>query len=154
MDQVSECYENGSSYQDLENQACGSSVFEVDKETCNGDSSIAEARGSKRQLVTDELDAENRKRQVITIDSDAEDLTADRSSPPCGVSDMGDQCNSQGYKTDILHSNSLPVRNDNENFRCTACDEVANEVHRHPLLDVIVCMDCKTLMVAKMKVKV
>nr|GMC50152.1 protein CHROMATIN REMODELING 20 isoform X1 [Ipomoea batatas] len=151
MDQVSECYENGSSCQDLENQACGSSVFEVDKETCNGDSSIAEARGSKRQLVTDELDAENRKRQVITIDSDAEDLTADRSSPPCGVSDMGDQCNSQGYKTDILHSNSLPVRNDNENFRCTACDEVANEVHRHPLLDVIVCMDCKTLMVAKMK---
>lgn len=29
------------------------------------------------------------------------------------------------------------------NFRCTACNNVAVEVHSHPLLEVIVCMDCK-----------
>ncbi|KAF8116177.1 hypothetical protein N665_0020s0036 [Sinapis alba] len=41
------------------------------------------------------------------------------------------------------------MRDDSQNpassFRCTACNNVAVEVHSHPLLDVIVCMDCKRL---------
>lgn len=36
-------------------------------------------------------------------------------------------------------------QNPARNFRCTACNNVTVEVHSHPLLDVIVCMDCKRL---------
>lgn len=34
-------------------------------------------------------------------------------------------------------------QNPANNFRCTACNNVAVEVHSHPLLEVIVCIDCK-----------
>lgn len=36
-------------------------------------------------------------------------------------------------------------QNPASNFRCTACNNVTVEVHSHPLLEVIVCMDCKRL---------
>ncbi|VFQ62592.1 unnamed protein product [Cuscuta campestris] len=152
-DQVTDCDQRYSSDQDLETQSHGSSVFVMGKEKCNDDSSVVDARGLKRQLETDESDAENRKRQVIIVDSEGEDedLAADRSSPACDLSTTMDQWNSEGYKVDMLPSDSLPVMNENKTFRCTACDKLTNKVHRHPLLDVIVCMDCKTLMVAKMK---
>ncbi|CAN8294962.1 unnamed protein product [Cochlearia groenlandica] len=35
------------------------------------------------------------------------------------------------------------LQNLENNFRCTACNNVAVEVHSHPLLEVIVCIDCK-----------
>ncbi|CAH9080492.1 unnamed protein product [Cuscuta epithymum] len=142
-DQVTGGDQYGSSCPDLETQAHGCHVNDMDKEKCNEDMLVSEARGSKRQRENDVSDAENKKPQVIIVDTDEEDgdLYVDRSSPACTMSKTMDQCNSEGSKVDMLSSV----------FRCTACDEVANEVYRHPLLDVIVCLDCKTLMVAKMK---
>lgn len=39
----------------------------------------------------------------------------------------------------------------NDEFRCTACDKVANEVYTHPLMKVIVCRNCKYRMQVKLK---
>ncbi|KAJ4895482.1 Protein CHROMATIN REMODELING 20 [Raphanus sativus] len=47
----------------------------------------------------------------------------------------------------ITDLNADTMRDDSQNtpsnFKCTACNNVAVEVHTHPLLQVIVCMDCK-----------
>lgn len=47
----------------------------------------------------------------------------------------------------ITDFNADTMRDDSQNtpsnFKCTACNNVAVEVHTHPLLQVIVCMDCK-----------
>lgn len=47
----------------------------------------------------------------------------------------------------MSNSDVATMRDDSHNpannFRCTACNNVAVEVYSHPLLEVIVCMDCK-----------
>lgn len=54
---------------------------------------------------------------------------------------------------DKMALNVDPIASQNDKFHCTACDEVAAEVHTHPLLKVIICQDCKCSIEAKMQEK-
>lgn len=103
---------------------------------------LIELRGSKRLHGNDELLSDNKKSRIVTIESDDEALVAEnRSSVPFGsASDVVDKSNLLG--------------NGNEDHHCTTCGKVAAEVHPHPLMEVIVCQDCKKLMEEKMQVKV
>uniref|UniRef100_A0A5B7C3W7 ATP-dependent helicase ATRX n=1 Tax=Davidia involucrata TaxID=16924 RepID=A0A5B7C3W7_DAVIN len=118
-------------------------------------SDCIEPRGSKRLHESEEVDIINKKSQTVIINSDDEaHVAGDKSaSPVCNVTETEDQSGLQGNGDDSVCADSLPSCGLYENFHCTACDKVATEVHSHPLLKVIVCMDCKCLVEAKMRVK-
>lgn len=58
----------------------------------------------------------------------------------------GDECCSGLVSGRVMQSSK-------GDFQCTACHKVATEVHPHPLLDVIICRDCRSLLEAKICVK-
>ncbi|XP_060186744.1 protein CHROMATIN REMODELING 20 isoform X2 [Lycium barbarum] len=105
---------------------------------------------SKKSRITT-LDSDEEDHRITTLDSDEEDHPGERLSPACSLSETGDQSNPQKDGDNVLPVSSLLVCNEKQNFRCTACDKVAVEVRAHPLLKVIVCLDCKTSMKAKMQ---
>lgn len=113
----------------------------------------SDAKGLKRVHNSEEMEAQSKKPRIITLDSDEEDLPGEKLSPACSLSETGDQSNPQRNGDDVLPISSLPAFNEKQNFRCTACDKVAVELRAHPLLKVIVCLDCKNSMKAKMQVK-
>ncbi|KAL7614893.1 hypothetical protein Lser_V15G05260 [Lactuca serriola] len=78
--------------------------------------------------------------------TDVEHVAVDGSTSPCSESETNDQSDHKGNGD----ANSLSGSSDEE-FCCTACDKVANEVHTHPLLKVIVCRNCKYRLDEKMK---
>lgn len=55
-------------------------------------------------------------------------------------SDVDKMVSSPNINVDTMRDDS---QNPANSFMCTACNNVAVEVHSHPLLEVIVCMDCK-----------
>ncbi|KAG5611116.1 hypothetical protein H5410_022397 [Solanum commersonii] len=111
----------------------------------------AEAKGLKRLHNSEEMEPQSKKARIITPDSDEEDLPGKMLSPTCSLSETEDQSNPQRDGDNVLPVSSLPVCNEKQNFRCTACDKVAIEVHAHPLLRVVLCLDCKTSMKTKMQ---
>ncbi|CAN4105513.1 unnamed protein product [Withania somnifera] len=110
----------------------------------------AEARGLKRLHNSEEKERQSKKSRIITLDSD-EDLPGEMLSPTCSLSDTGDQSKPQRDGDNVLSVSSAPACNKKQNFRCTACDKVVFEVRAHPLLKVIVCLDCKNSMKTKMQ---
>ena len=110
-------------------------------------SDSTEPRGTKRPMETDELDAENKRSRTVIIDSDEECKVKG------SVVSIEDQSDLKGTASESA-ADALPAQNLNEKFHCTACNKIAVEVHRHPLLKVIVCADCRSVMEEKMKVKV
>ncbi|OIW13803.1 hypothetical protein TanjilG_31692 [Lupinus angustifolius] len=110
---------------------------------------VEEQRGTKRPNDS-KIDTDNKKCRTITIDSDDEaDVIEDKLD--CNANTIKDQsevkeglCN---RGADSL-SDSL-----DEKFFCTICDNVALEVHSHPLLKVIICGDCSFLMKEKIHAK-
>ncbi|WMV25763.1 hypothetical protein MTR67_019148, partial [Solanum verrucosum] len=111
----------------------------------------AEAKGLKRLHNSEEMEPQSKKARIITPDSDEEDLPGKMLSPTCSLSETEDQSNLQRDGDNVLPVSSLPVCNEKQNFRCTACDKVAIEVHAHPLLRVVLCLDCKSSMKTKMQ---
>ncbi|XP_055834893.1 protein CHROMATIN REMODELING 20 isoform X2 [Solanum dulcamara] len=111
----------------------------------------AEAKGLKCLHNSEEMELQSKKSRIITPDSDEEDLPGEMLSPTFSLSETGDQSNPQRNGDNVLPVSSLPACNDKQNFRCTACDKVAVEVHAHPLLRVVLCLDCKTSMKTKMQ---
>lgn len=112
----------------------------------------AEAKGLKLLHNFEEMEPQSKKARIIIPDSDEEDLPGKMLSPTCSLSETEDQSNPQRDGDNVLPVSSLPVCNEKQNFRCTACDKVAIEVHAHPLLRVVLCLDCKTSMKTKMQV--
>ncbi|KAM7532167.1 hypothetical protein LguiB_035577 [Lonicera macranthoides] len=102
---------------------------------------LIELRGSKRLHDNDEQLSDNKKSRIVTIDSDEEALVAEnRSSVPFGSA------------REVVDKSNL-LGNGNEDYHCTTCGKVAAEVHPHPLIEVIVCQDCKKIMEEKMEGK-
>lgn len=110
-----------------------------------------EAKGLKRLHNSEEMEPQSKKSRIITQDSDEEDILGEMLSPTCNLSETGDQSNPRRDGDNVLPVSSLPACHEKQNFRCTACDKVAIEVHAHPLLRVLVCLDCKTSMKTKMQ---
>lgn len=112
----------------------------------------AQAKGLKRSHNSEEMEPQSKKSWIITLDSDEEDLPGKMLSPTCSLSETGDLSNPQRDGDSVLPVSSLPACNEKQNYSCTACDKVATEVRAHPLLKVLVCVDCKTSMKTKMQV--
>lgn len=107
-----------------------------------------EPRGSKRLLETEEPDTENKRSRTVVIDSDDDSQAKDAIFSTVKVEDQSD------LKENAVEADSIPSKNLNEKFHCTACNKIAVEVHQHPLLKVIICADCKAIMEEKMNGKV
>ncbi|XP_052191334.1 protein CHROMATIN REMODELING 20 [Diospyros lotus] len=112
-----------------------------------------ETSGSKRSHDSVELDINNKKARIVTIDSDDEACGLEEKSPSCDVPVMENKFVLQSEQDNSVCPNSMPSQSLGENFHCTACDNVAAEVQSHPLLNVIVCRDCKHLVEVKMHAK-
>lgn len=123
----------------------------------NGDSvfsepDIIEARRSKRVNESEEPKIDAKKIRPVIIDSDDEaDAVMDQSV--CNAGKVEDQSTLQENNGDSSDDSHL-MHGVNGEFRCTACDRIAVEVHSHPLMKVIVCEDCKSLIEEKMHMKV
>ncbi|KAL3523379.1 hypothetical protein ACH5RR_016213 [Cinchona calisaya] len=64
-----------------------------------------------------------------------------------GSVDLYDLKNDENHIT----SSNCPFESEKKTFQCTACDKVSSEAHLHPILKVIICLDCKNLMKLKMR---
>ncbi|PON45964.1 hypothetical protein PanWU01x14_254720 [Parasponia andersonii] len=147
--------ERGTACQNLKTvvlEGCQTSVVDKGCSMSNGtfavtfDSALSdssEPRGSKRPIETDELDIENKRGRTVIMDGDGE---CQVKGSVFGTVEQSELKNTAG--------DALPSQNLNEKFHCTACNKIAVEVHPHPLLKVIVCADCRSIIEEKMKVKV
>lgn len=117
--------------------------------------SLIDARGFKRSHDSDEVGSDYKKTRVVTIDSDDETVvTKDESSLTLdGACDRVDRQDLQGIENGRFPACHLS-QSVEEDFHCTACHKAATEVHPHPLLDVIICGECKSLIESKTHVKV
>lgn len=109
-----------------------------------------ELRGSKRTAETMEPDSENKRSRMIIIDSDDESQTANSVFSTVKVDNKSDLKENAGE----VYVNPLSSQSLNDSFQCTACNKITVEVHVHPLLKVIICADCRSIVEEKMKVKV
>lgn len=57
---------------------------------------------------------------------------------------------------DLFPSPKLPNKSLHKTFKCTICSEMLNasDVHRHPVLDVVVCGSCRFLVIEKNRLEV
>ncbi|XP_017222629.1 protein CHROMATIN REMODELING 20 [Daucus carota subsp. sativus] len=97
---------------------------------------VHEARGSKRPRDNDGLSSD-----LLNTD-DVSNMLNEHIQQNL----QGEECSS-GL---VISHGMQSLKGD---FLCTACHKVAIEVHPHPLLDVIICRDCKSLLEAKNCVK-
>ncbi|KAK9078052.1 hypothetical protein SSX86_002109 [Deinandra increscens subsp. villosa] len=96
--------------------------------------------GSKRPADSLEQSSSKKGRTVNADSSDAEPVAVDGPDSPCSDSEDLDQSDEQGNR-------DSPA----DEFQCTVCDKVADDVYTHPLLKVIVCRNCKYRLHDKMK---
>ncbi|KAL5566846.1 hypothetical protein UlMin_030010 [Ulmus minor] len=144
-------HENGETMPDHESGASCQNLrtdlpegFETSDDVLKGclKSDSIEPRGSKRFNETEEPDIENkRSRTIIDLDVDAQ--MKDSVNSAVNLEDHSD------LKENIGESDADSL----EKFYCTACGKMAVEVHSHPLLKVIICTDCKSLIEEKMCVR-
>ncbi|XP_021684987.2 protein CHROMATIN REMODELING 20 isoform X2 [Hevea brasiliensis] len=133
-----------------------SKILDAEQAMSNGNSvfsepDIIESRRSKRANESEEPKIDAKKIRPVIIDSDDEADIGMRQSV-CNASKVEDQSILQENIGDSSADSHL-VLGVNEEFHCTACDIIALEVHSHPLLKVIVCKDCKSLIEDKMQLK-
>lgn len=140
--------------QNLETGVLESSVKE--RSLSNGISSVSdsalpdssELRGIKRSNESEEPNSDKKRSRTIIIGSDEADVVKDECSTKLEDHSVSPENINDAATDNSLHSQSL-----SEKFYCTACNNVAIEVHPHPILNVIVCKDCKCLLEKKMHVK-
>ncbi|XP_065852445.1 protein CHROMATIN REMODELING 20 isoform X2 [Euphorbia lathyris] len=110
-----------------------------------------EPRGSKRPNESEESAIDAKRIRTVITDRDGEaDVIMGNS--------VGDASKVDDSST--LHSNIVGSGADgplpqgvNGDFHCTVCENIAVEVHSHPLLKVIICKDCKCFIEDKLHVK-
>lgn len=95
--------------------------------------------GSKRPSDSVELSESKKVRTLNTDGYDVEPVAVDGSASLCSDSENLDQSDQENGD----HTG--------DEFHCTACDKVADDVYTHPLLKVIVCRNCKYRLQEKMK---
>lgn len=109
-----------------------------------------EHRCTKRQNDGEEYSDAKKSRTVNISSEDEADVIENNIVRNTNV--LEDQSEMQGTCTSV--ADSLPSQHLDEKFCCTICDKVALEIHEHPLLKVIICRDCNSLMEEKKRVKV
>ncbi|XVF42366.1 hypothetical protein PTKIN_Ptkin01aG0356300 [Pterospermum kingtungense] len=106
---------------------------------------------SKRLSEDMEANDTNKKARTVVIASDdeADIMTNDELIS----SKLEDQYTFPEKNGDAVGVESNSSQHLAEKFNCTACHKSAIEVQQHPLLEVIICMDCKHLLEQKMNMK-
>nr|XP_029119817.1 protein CHROMATIN REMODELING 20 isoform X2 [Elaeis guineensis] len=136
--------------QNLESQAVISNGSKNEKLMFNGT--------WKRSHENEDAAIDNKRSRTVIIDSDDEVQELDSKSVSHAPSREQDSPSHVRKEVDIIDVDVLPSpcpKDISRNFRCTACSDVlkASEVHRHPLLDVIICGNCKFLVVEKRRLE-
>ncbi|XP_008807947.1 protein CHROMATIN REMODELING 20 isoform X2 [Phoenix dactylifera] len=135
---------------DLESQAVISNGSKNEKLMFNGT--------WKRSRENEDAAIDNKRSRTVIIDSDDEVQELNSKSASHAPSKEQDSPLHVKKEVDIIDVDGLPSpcpKDISRNFRCTACSNVlkASEVHRHPLLDVIICGNCKFLVVEKTRLE-
>ncbi|XP_022742817.1 protein CHROMATIN REMODELING 20 isoform X2 [Durio zibethinus] len=107
--------------------------------------------GSKRSNEDMEGNDNNKKARTVIIASD--DETDIMVKDELISSKLEDQFTLPEKNDDAVEIESNSSQLMTEKFNCTACHKLAIEVQQHPLLKVIICMDCKCLLEEKMHMK-
>ncbi|OVA02313.1 SNF2-related [Macleaya cordata] len=115
-------------------------------------------RGEKRLHDIEGPDSDNKRTRTVIIDSDDEEHAMDDKSVSniSGENHRDPQSSVQvKEEVEVVNADTVPLPSPNGSFHCTACAKVvvACEVHRHPLLKVIVCESCKRMVEEKMQEK-
>ena len=107
---------------------------------------------SKRSNEDIEANDNNKRARTVIIASDDEaDITV---KDELISSKLEDQFTLPEKSGDAVGVESNSSQHLTEKFNCTACHKLAIEVQQHPLLKVIICIDCKCLLEEKMHMKV
>jgi Cysteine Rich ADD domain len=120
-----------------------------DKGEVNGDTSLKEFGTPKRAREDNESVPENKRHKVEMSDSSDDEVQV-----------LGSTSNSQVKKAiDVidLDTPTATEKDQSRTFSCTVCSEAlknSSEVHRHPLLAVIVCGSCKFTLAEKIRLEV
>lgn len=113
----------------------------------------------KRSRENEGAALDNKRSRPVIIDSDDEVQELDSKSashPPCKEQDSPLHVKKEVNIIDVDVLPSPSPKDISRKFCCTACSNAlkTSEVHRHPLLDVIICGNCKFLVVEKMRLEV
>ncbi|KAK6288945.1 hypothetical protein POUND7_000486 [Theobroma cacao] len=108
-------------------------------------------RGSKRSNEDKKGNGDNKKARTFIIASDDEADTTMKDE--LVSSKLEDRSTLLEKSDDAVGVESNSSERLTEKFSCTACHKLATEVLQHPLLKVIICMDCKCLLEEKMHTK-
>lgn len=112
----------------------------------------------KHSRENEDAALDNKRCRTVIIDSDDEVLELDSNSASRELSKVQDSPLHVKKEVDIIDVDILPSpspKDISRKFRCTACSDAlkASEVHKHPLLDVIICGNCKFLVVERMRLE-
>ncbi|GAV83009.1 SNF2_N domain-containing protein/Helicase_C domain-containing protein [Cephalotus follicularis] len=130
-----------------------SNYVDEERSISNGTSTVrTEPRGSKRLNESEEIKFDDKKSRTVIIDVDDEaDVVKDKSFS--NLTKLEDQSALQENIGDCIGADPCSSQSD-EKFHCTACNKVAVAVYQHPILEVIICKDCKCFLEEKMHAKV
>ncbi|KAK4282924.1 hypothetical protein QN277_014241 [Acacia crassicarpa] len=107
-----------------------------------------EQRGAKRLNDGEDCSDTKKSRTVINSGDEADVV---ENNIVRNTNALDDQSEMQGTCTRIV--DGLPLQHLDKKFCCTICDKVALEIHEHPLLKVIICRDCNSLIEEKKHMK-
>lgn len=115
-------------------------------------------RNGNVPCLSENVDVTKKTFDIVIIDSDDEAKAVDQSDSiiPC-QHQVSCQSSLQVKKTtDLGDVDAFGATESFKEFQCTTCFEVLSicNVHKHPLLNVIVCECCKLMMEGKMQNKV
>lgn len=120
----------------------------------------------KRSLESEDADGHDSKRcRTVVIESDDEVINVVEDKVTVHDLSMHLSSSERVREVDVIDvdvlcsrtsANNCSSSNVPQTFDCTACSEVlkASEVQGHPLIEVIICGNCKLLVEDKMKKKV
>ncbi|KAK9082988.1 hypothetical protein Scep_029459 [Stephania cephalantha] len=135
---------------------------EVDLETMNGasllcrsPSDVEETRGKKHSLDNEEVDNEKKRSRTVIIESDDEAQVVNEEPSSYTSIDTNSKMKptvQAREEADSMAINSPSLHRFPEKYHCTACSKVvgACEIQQHPLLKVIICESCKSIIEEKM----
>ncbi|KAK9087659.1 hypothetical protein Syun_030053 [Stephania yunnanensis] len=122
---------------------------------CRSPSDVEETRGKKHSLDDEEVDNEKKRSRTVIIESDDEAQVVNEEPSSYTSIDTNSKMKptvQAREEADSMAINSPSLHRFPEKYHCTACSKVvgACEIQQHPLLKVIICESCKSIIEEKM----
>ncbi|KAK9082989.1 hypothetical protein Scep_029460 [Stephania cephalantha] len=122
---------------------------------CRSPSDVEETRGKKHSLDNEEVDNEKKRSRTVIIESDDEAQVVNEEPSSYTSIDTNSKMKptvQAREEADSMAINSPSLHRFPEKYHCTACSKVvgACEIQQHPLLKVIICESCKSIIEEKM----